>query len=296
MHVRPVQRPRPCGGFVVHGRNTAARDGMFAFLRSLGLKPLEFSALIASTGRGAPYIAEVLDKAFQTAQAVIVLFTPDEIAYLRGEYATPGEADAQPQAQARPNVLFEAGMALGRNPNRTILVELGAHRPFSDVSGMHALRMDDGPDRRTELAQRLRTAGCPISQDGTDWLRAGDLAPPPPPGNGLSLGRRLPETARSGPRLDARYQDTGRSSGKIEITNRTGQDFYDVDLTLPPEAGSVSLVSADLPIKKLPAWRSVKIHAMRFMGEGDSRFEATLTARTADGEQVVETPFIDLQG
>ena len=132
--------------FVVHGRNGAARDGVFEFLRSLGLRPLEWSQAVQLTGTGAPYIGDVLDHAFAAAQAVVVLLTPDEIAYLRLEYASSGsDPEHAPSAQSRPNVLFEAGMAFGRHPERTVLVELGTIRPFSDVAGRHAIRMDDSP-------------------------------------------------------------------------------------------------------------------------------------------------------
>ena len=34
---------------VVHGRNLAARDAMFAFLRAIGLEPLEWSVLVSAT-------------------------------------------------------------------------------------------------------------------------------------------------------------------------------------------------------------------------------------------------------
>ena len=77
--------------------------------------------------------------------------------------------------QARPNVLFEAGMAMGRNEDRTVLVELGTLRPFSDVAGRHAIRFGDNSQCRQELAKRLETAGCPVNLDGTDWHTAGDF-------------------------------------------------------------------------------------------------------------------------
>jgi predicted nucleotide-binding protein len=93
--------------WVVHGRNMDARQAVFTFLRSLNLQPLEWSQAVRATGSGAPYIGEVRDKAFEVAQAVVVLFTPDEIAYLRGEYASGMDDDqTRPAAQARPNVLF----------------------------------------------------------------------------------------------------------------------------------------------------------------------------------------------
>lgn len=83
--------------FVVHGRNAAARDAMFGFLRALGLQPIEWSQAVAMTGKGSPYIGEILDVAYDVAQAIVVLMTPDEITYLRREYAS-GDDDEE----ARP--------------------------------------------------------------------------------------------------------------------------------------------------------------------------------------------------
>ena len=64
---------------------------------------------------------------------------------------------------------------MGRNEDRTILVELGVLRPFSDVAGRHVIRIDESFRWRQELAQRLRLAGCPVSLDGTEWHSAGDF-------------------------------------------------------------------------------------------------------------------------
>ena len=76
------QQKRPSAGtrdvFVVHGRNTAARDALFEFLRSLDLHPLEWSEAVSATGKASPYIGEILDAAFSRAHAVLVLFTPDD--------------------------------------------------------------------------------------------------------------------------------------------------------------------------------------------------------------------------
>lgn len=138
------EAPDPRQVFVVHGRNAAATSAMFTFLRAIDLRPIEWDQAIAWTGEGSPFIGQVLDVAFQRGTAVVVLLTPDEIAYLQPAYAH-GDDDPEtaPAAQARPNVLFEAGMALGRAERRTILVEFGDLRPFSDVSGRHAIRMDN---------------------------------------------------------------------------------------------------------------------------------------------------------
>jgi predicted nucleotide-binding protein len=174
-----MAKPDPRRVFVVHGRNDRARDGIFAFLRALGLMPIEWSQAISMTGQASPYIGDVLDTAFSGAQAIVVLFTPDEVAYLKPEFSLGhDDPETKPSEQARPNVLFESGMALGRDPGRTVLVELGQVRAFSDVVGRHAVRLDGSPRTRNDLAQRLRTAGCSIDLSGTDWLTAGDLTPP----------------------------------------------------------------------------------------------------------------------
>jgi predicted nucleotide-binding protein len=166
--------------FVVHGRNNDARLAMFDFLRSIGLRPIEWSKARALTGEASPMIEKILDTAFQHAQAVVVLFTPDEIVTLRSEYAN-GDADPDltAAAQSRPNVFFEAGMAMGRDPQRTVLVELGTVRQFSDILGRHVLRIDNDMKKRHDLAQRLASAGCDIDITGEDWYNSGNFVIPP---------------------------------------------------------------------------------------------------------------------
>lgn len=163
--------------FVVHGRNLAARDALFDFLRAIDLRPLEWAEAVQSTGRPSPYIGEILSEAFSKAHAVVVLMTPDDDAqlrkHLRSDHDPPHETELS--GQARPNVLFEAGMAMGRNEDRTVLVELGPLRPFSDIAGRHVIRLDNTSQRRQELAKRLELAGCPVNLDGTDWHSAGNF-------------------------------------------------------------------------------------------------------------------------
>ena len=163
--------------FVVHGRNTAARDALFDFLNAIDLHPLEWSEAVKSTGRASPYVGDVLDVVFSRAHAVVVLFTPDEEArlkkWLQADDDPPHEI--QLTGQARPNVLFEAGMAMARNQDRTVLVELGKLRPFSDLGGRHVIRLDNSSQSRQDLAQRLETAGCPVKVQGRRWHSAGDF-------------------------------------------------------------------------------------------------------------------------
>ena len=72
----PASSADPRKVMVVHGRDAVARRSMFDFLRALRLDPQEWSALVAATGSGAPYIGQVLAKAFEIAQAVVVLSRP----------------------------------------------------------------------------------------------------------------------------------------------------------------------------------------------------------------------------
>ncbi len=68
-------------------------------------------------------------------------------------------------------------MAIARDPDRTILVEIGDLRPFSDIGGRHTIRMDNSPQKRQDLALRLQAAGCEVNLSGTDWQTTGELTP-----------------------------------------------------------------------------------------------------------------------
>ena len=293
-----TQTPDPRKVFVVHGRNTTARDAMFGFLRALGLQPIEWTQAVAMTQQGSPYIGQILDVAFDVAQAIVVLMTPDEITYLRQEYASgDDDDDTRPAAQARPNVLFEAGLALGRSPDRTILVELGRVRSFSDVAGRHALRLKGDVEGRKDLAERLRTAGCAVDLSGSDWLTKHDLTPPPPPGGGMPLGKRVPTPpAKNAVRIDATYLDRGEGRGRLQFTNYSPFPVHDLRFEIPDEAGPSFHVDANLPVSRLPLGKSVGFIASRTMGPGSDHFEIRITGRTPEGDPIETTAFISLLG
>ena len=163
--------------FVVHGRDGRLRDDFFAFLRSLGLNPIEWSEALKLTGKATPYIGEALESAFKNAQAVIVLLSPDDEVRLSPQLwkASEEENEKDFRLQARPNVLFEAGMAFGTHSDRTLLIEVGQVKAFSDVAGRHVIRLSNDPDKRNEIAERLRTAKCDVKTSGSDWLKIGDF-------------------------------------------------------------------------------------------------------------------------
>jgi len=164
--------------FVVHGRDRAARDAMFAFLRAIGLQPIEWTQAVKMAKTAAPYVGQVLTAAFEHAAAVVVLLTPDDEGRLKKKFWKVDEPayERALTGQARQNVIFEAGRAFATHPKETIIVELGKTRPFTDTSGIHAIRLSNAAEARRDLAQRLETAGCEVDTTGTDWFTAGDFS------------------------------------------------------------------------------------------------------------------------
>jgi predicted nucleotide-binding protein len=167
--------------FVVHGRNMWARDQIFAFLRAVGLRPLEWAQAIRLVRKGTPYVGEILEAAFREAAAVVVLLTPDDEARLRSQFLKPADPAFERKftGQARPNVLFEAGMAFGKDPNSTVLVQIGEVRQFSDVGGRHVVHFSNQPTNRQEFVTKLANAGCNVDTTGSDWLSVGDFVEEP---------------------------------------------------------------------------------------------------------------------
>lgn len=164
--------------FVVHGRDEKVRNAMFTLLRALGLKPLEWSQAIRLTKQGSPYVGTILEKAFQHAAAIVVLLTPDDEARLKRKFQKPHDPTHEKNltGQARPNVLFEAGMAFERNSNATVLVRVGEIRPFSDIGGRHVVHLTNSYESRLELATKLENASCLVDTTGADWTKAGDFS------------------------------------------------------------------------------------------------------------------------
>jgi hypothetical protein len=156
------------------------------FLSVLGLEVLEWGTLRSLTTRKTrennPFIGQILDTAFEEAQAILILITPDDEARLKETFHSETDKlkphEITLTGQARPNVIFEAGLAMGRHPERTILVQVGDVRPFSDIDGRHVPRIDDSPNTRIDLASRLKDAGCIFDIEGkTAYLNAGRFVP-----------------------------------------------------------------------------------------------------------------------
>jgi predicted nucleotide-binding protein len=161
--------------FVVYGRNINARDGMYEFLRALSLEPIEWEHARQLTNEASPFVGRILEAGFKQAQAAIVLLTGDDEARLRDAYRKDDD-DAHEGVytpQPRQNQIFEAGYAFGKFPKRTILVQFGRIRPFSDISGRYIPRFTGTDTDRHTLKNSLKTAGCIVNDTGLAWLSAG---------------------------------------------------------------------------------------------------------------------------
>jgi predicted nucleotide-binding protein len=188
--------------FVIVGRDKRARRVVFEFLRAIHLHPIEWNEALAVTGQGSPYLGDVLDQVLDTGAAVIVLQTPDDEVRLKREHAD-GEDDLELRVhgQARPNVIFEAGMAFAKRPDTTVIVEFGKVRPFTDIAGRYIVRLDDTSKQKHRLAERLQAIGCAVDTTGSDWL-AVDLTPPE-----QNTGSPFPATPRTSPTSVAAQAD-----------------------------------------------------------------------------------------
>jgi len=203
------------------------------------------------------------------------------VAYLDDSLVEDGE-DNSPKLQSRPNVFFEAGLAMGGWPERTILVECGKSNIPSDITGRHMVRLDNSPEKRQDLAKRLKTAGCAVDQDGTDWLQAGDLTPPTL--SPLPRGRRLPSSPKAlRPRLDATYQHGDGSISKIVITNHGPGSVHGIQLGCEEVPDLLSWGDDPVP-DVLPQGKHFSVSVLEtFQSQTPDFFHITVTAVTEDG-------------
>src|SRR5919198_954028 len=136
---------------VVHSRNLRARDAMFTFLRALGLSPIEWEQAVAETGVASPHNLDAVRAAMDVGQSVVVLLTAEDRAGLLPELADEDADDVLLRGQPRQNVILEAGLAMGVDRSRVILVELGPIRRASDFDGLNVVRLSDGAPSRNAL-------------------------------------------------------------------------------------------------------------------------------------------------
>ena len=162
--------------FVIHGRNSKIRDSMYEFLKVLGLKPVTFEEAKRRTGLGSPTIMNILDNAITKNMVILSLYTPDDIGFMNPyfHWDTDSEIEKRPVGQARQNVIFETGLALARNPEKTILVFFGEVKKYSDISWIHYVQFVDTPDIRKQLKDQLKSVGCAVKEN-PNYLNVGNF-------------------------------------------------------------------------------------------------------------------------
>lgn len=190
--------------FVVHGRDPNLRDAVYELLGALGLKAQEWGHAIRRAARGHggnPYVNDAVTKIMEQAQAIVVILSPDDEAKLRPQFVAKHErsTEGKLRGQARPNVIFETGIAIGTHHKKTVIVQAGDVKPFTDIGGMHILRLTGSDVSRHDFANRLKDLGCKIDRDGDHWLRAGDFTP-----TGLKI-RRVRQGRETGELIGRRF-------------------------------------------------------------------------------------------
>lgn len=178
MQSGPTHPGDPGSVFVVAGRDSEAASAIGTFLRALGLQVVEWEHAVARTGLPNPYVGDVVEAGLRMAGAAVVLITPDDLVQLRADllHDDDGLDEREVRGQARPNVYYEAGIADGLGRDRTVIVEVGAVKSFSDAAGRHVVRFDGSPGKRHALAERLKLAGLAVNTGGQAWLTAGDVS------------------------------------------------------------------------------------------------------------------------
>lgn len=178
--------------FVVYGRDGELSKSFFDLLYAVGLQPLEWERLVGPTGTTAPYLGAVVRKAPHLAQANLVLLSPDDIVGLHPDLFQQNDHpyERSQAGQARPNVLFELGLAYMSYPKRTVIVEVGQLRPIADLAGLNVIRFDGSAPAVKKVISRLVQAGCPADTSGESWLDPSRFA-------GLEAYRRGPGTSRA---------------------------------------------------------------------------------------------------
>jgi predicted nucleotide-binding protein len=152
--------------YVVYGHDTDTIHKINALLKDLGLKFLKKEEAVGLTKETAPFIGRVIDSAFEYAQAVIVLLTGDEEVQLCNEFQHYDDEYFERVFYPQPTQeqIFEAGYAFGKSPERTILIQIGHVRPFSDIVGRYILHFSEVLEDHALLRTRLQRAGCIIEE------------------------------------------------------------------------------------------------------------------------------------
>lgn len=160
----------PRGVFLVHGRDKRPVQVLEQFLSYLGLHVVTWSQADALTKMSQPTTFDIVKAGIESAGAVLVIFSPDDLAMVQQDFREDGD-ETQPVGQARQNVILEAGMAFALSPDRTIFVKSQATREISDIAGFNWINLNGSWESRQALKMRLRQAGAAVRDGEYDLQR-----------------------------------------------------------------------------------------------------------------------------
>lgn len=162
----PAMSRNPKSVFVVHGQDMRPVTVLRTFLLFAGLSMMSWSEAVKATGKTQPTTYEIVKAGIDSAGAIIVIFSPDDEARLKAEFA--GGVIQRAEGQPRQNVTLEAGMAYATAPEKTIFVQSEKTRPISDIAGFNWVKMDGTWESREDLVNRLNTAGATTTLHNTN--------------------------------------------------------------------------------------------------------------------------------
>ena len=148
--------------FVVHGRDMRRVTVIRQYLLHLGLYMMTWSEAVDLTGESQPHTYDVVRAGIAGSAAVLVIFSPDDLARIKDEYSEPSDPDRVPHGQPRQNVLLEAGMAFAMSQQRTIFIKSAPTRDISDIAGFNWVKLNGEYDSRRDLKLRLTRAGAAV--------------------------------------------------------------------------------------------------------------------------------------
>jgi hypothetical protein len=239
-----MSSPSKSSIFLVHGRDKQARLHVKELLGQLSLQAYSFEDAVLWLQKGAPFAREVLECAMQRVYAIVVLMTGDDEGRLRPEFCDSGSRECVTSQRARENVIFEAGLAMGLFPDKTVIVKKGRFPLPSDLTGIIHVELDPSNESRIALANRLRAIGCKVVVP-----RAGNLGTTEPPDFGLPPVGRSPQSS---------------SGGKLALIRKLSSSFLfpslggNIEITVKSEMGDkltlVVQVPADVGATEIQHW------------------------------------------
>jgi predicted nucleotide-binding protein len=138
---------------------------------------MPWSEAVRLTGEAQPHTYDIVHAGMTHAAAIIVIFSPDDLARVKDDFSEMDDPDRTPQGQARQNVTLEAGMAFAMAPKRTIFVKSQATREISDIAGFNWVKLNGEYDSRADLKNRLEIAGADLRPQSENLMdpRAGNF-------------------------------------------------------------------------------------------------------------------------